>query len=1506
MRKHFKKILSFILIIAVLMTDIPAWAYDYEKAEKAGIQPVTATHTAEDFIDTDREEAQVISEISEKRESNIKHFRMSNGNISAAVYPFDVHYEDEEGKMQDIDNSLVSEKDGSDDVYSNKKNSASVKFMKKSNSNKLYTINKNGHKIKVSIDGVSKVKAVVTDFEESKETDHYKLQNISGQVTYSNILKNTDIQYTYVSTELKENIILKDEVDFDSLIYTYHVNGGIEAVQNDDKTITIYEKGSEEVVFVVDAPVMWDADGKYYEDLEMQLLETKNSKIKVKLSWTLPKKVKYPVTVDPVLELNVPRTSIQDTHIIASNPNQNYDYNNHIRVRNDGYMMVHYPLPTLKSGDKIINAQMILTPYYWFDQQSAYNNAHSFSNPVFITAHKIKRSWSETTATYNSIAPESGFYDNTVISYREMDGSADYYIWDITKLASEWSEGYSTNYGVLFKFDGVPSGSTCNAYFCSTNGAYIPSEAYPNVIYQYINTSGVENYYSYHTQDVGHGGTVYTNDMTGNMTIVNNVMQTGGNLMPISVSLVYNTDTATVQTYGLCWNMNWSQRIDKSSSYTFNGTEHVKYRDGDGTEHYFAYNSGKGCYVDEIDSDRTLTLNSSTGEFKMTDSSDTSMYFTRNGSNDEWYLTKTEDAYGNYIDVILEPTNMRCVKQLQSSTGNVVNFTYSVNDVLTQIRYMDHEEEKVIYLEYNSYVTVNNNSLGKIIFPDGNYVQYHYHSGTTNIAKIIDIDGYHMSYGYTTGAPKRVNSITEYGSDNALGQKMSMAYQPTTTTITDVTNSRKYLYTFAITGTLKSVVDITSNDGNGYGQYYEYNNGNTAQTKGKGNLTFISETQKSTVNLVRDHSFENDKDLWAHQSWKHKTGTSSGSLTSSASYLGKKSYQLYRSEDCDAQRTLAYERIHFTTGKRYTLSAYVNTSQMVSQGKGASVYVVGEYFEFESEHITETSNEWQRISVSFVSPVTADASICFSMQQASGYVYFDCVQFEEGDLSDYNLIENAGFEGPFGSTAEGWGCYTVENYSASNEYVGGGYSVKFPGGPNKDHEYQQVIYINGSGGDTYVASAFAKADSVDSEGWQFTLLVRFMQWGTCVGQALIPFNSYTSEWQKVSGAATADSYYTAIVISLLYCENANNVYFDNVQLVKDTFGNSYTYDDKGNVVSTIDLQGKEEYTFKYDGNNQLIQQTNISGSKIDYTYDTEIPTELTKVTSDGVSVAYDYDSKGNAISTKTAESEYVDGASSAEHPAITSSATYSESGEYMTSLTDSRGNTSSYSYNETRGYLTSETNAKNVATNYTYNGNDLLTGVSRANGSTTSAVGYTYNNYNQLTSILSPSGTPYYFTYDGFGRSKTIKIGTSLLSEYTYNSKGLVGTMTYGNGTQKSYTYDQLNRQSELYVNNILYYKYNYDGSSRLLEVEDLPLNRTTKYGYDIIGRPVTERLIDSTNKTILAQMDILYDDSKNRISGYTVEVDGESKQIDYVYGTGDVSPDLVTSVKLDGTEKLS
>ncbi|HAY97497.1 MAG TPA: hypothetical protein DCY23_04250, partial [Ruminococcaceae bacterium] len=65
------------------------------------------------------------------------------------------------------------------------------------------------------------------------------------------------------------------------------------------------------------------------------------------------------------------------------------------------------------------------------------------------------------------------------------------------------------------------------------------------------------------------------------------------------------------------------------------------------------------------------------------------------------------------------------------------------------------------------------------------------------------------------------------------------------------------------------------------------------------------------------------------------------------------------------------------------------------------------------------------------------------------------------------------------------------------------------------------------------------------------------------------------------------------------------------------------------------MQGKEEYTFKYDGNNQLIKESSISGSKILYTYNLANPRQLDIVSAGGNSTYYGYDSFGNAVSADT-------------------------------------------------------------------------------------------------------------------------------------------------------------------------------------------------------------------------------------------------------------------------------
>ena len=1066
MSKTLRSILSVFIAVALVLTAIPFTAI----AEGIDISDVKAeVETVDNSADSNVKEQSktapsILGELVDKRESNVKHFKMSDGTITAAVYPYDVHFENADGKFLDIDNSLSSENDGTDDVFSNKNNETFVKFMKKSNPNKLYTINKGDHKIKVSIEGVSKVEAVLQDHNKNTVTDEkYTLKNIGSKISYADILNNTDIEYTLISTEIKENIILKEKVDFNSLIYTYHLSESINAVQEDSKNITLYDKDGN-FVFNISAPVMWDSNDNYSEALSLEILENKNSKIKVKLSWEIPENAKYPVTIDPVMSATVDRNQIQDTHIIASNPTQNYDVNNHIRVRNDGYAMLRFPTPTLTSGDKIVNAQLALAPYGAYDTTDVkYSNVNSFNPPLYITAHKILRTWEETTATYNNINPENGFYDGITQSYAVVDNNSHYYYWDITRLVNEWSEGYSANHGVLLKYAAPPSdGSVFDSFFCSTNGKYLPVEARPQMLYNYVNTIGIENYYSYHTQSLGYAGTGYINDLTGNLTVVNEVYNSGGSLMPISVSLVYNLSNIykSETPYGNGWWLNWAQKIDWTVKSNLNNEQYVKYTDGDGTDHFFKIDRSTGIWSDEIDPDRKIYFIESTGDYKMTDSSGTNMYFTRNGSLNEWYLYKVEDNYGNYISIYLNSSNLNRVDSISSSTGNWVSFDYNKYGFLTGIKYSDESTIKTITVGYNNHVPTPNNCISNFYYPDGTYVQYHYYDQSRYLSKAVDISGQSIIYNYNWIVPLRVTYVAEHSSNSELGSEMSMYYQPTATVFIDITNNHKYLYTFAQNGTLKSCVDITENDGNGYGQYYEYNEGKTEEISGTGNLTFVSKTQKSTVNLLKNHSFETYEE-YTFITYDETVGSATGGYSNEKSHIGARSYKITRPSSSNCSRAMGYDYDSIKGGITYTLSAYVNTANMNVIDKGASLYVLTETQSFESEYYSEKTgeNEWQRLSVTFTPEADTTVSFCMNLSGATGSVYFDNIQLEIGDLSDYNLLENAGFEQVTSGVPDKWGLTSGYSYLGSAQKISGSYSGVIFGGINVSADFLQIISV---------------------------------------------------------------------------------------------------------------------------------------------------------------------------------------------------------------------------------------------------------------------------------------------------------------------------------------------------------------------------------------------------------------------------------------------------------------
>ena len=80
------------------------------------------------------------------------------------------------------------------------------------------------------------------------------------------------------------------------------------------------------------------------------------------------------------------------------------------------------------------------------------------------------------------------------------------------------------------------------------------------------------------------------------------------------------------------------------------------------------------------------------------------------------------------------------------------------------------------------------------------------------------------------------------------------------------------------------------------------------------------------------------------------------------------------------------------------------------------------------------------------------------------------------------------------------------------------------------------------------------------------------------------------------------------------CCNANETYYDNVGLFKEDYGQSYSYDSKGNVISSQDM-AKQKTTLQYDGNDNLIKSIDPKGGNIAYTYDTVYKHRLTKAVS---------------------------------------------------------------------------------------------------------------------------------------------------------------------------------------------------------------------------------------------------------------------------------------------------
>ena len=1438
--QKFLKLSSLVLAIIMLVNMLPMQTI---AAEKTAVQTQTPTVTQTAATPADIDPEEVVAH----RTKYTKEFNLGGGLFMAAVYPDAVHYETADG-WKEIDNTLKLSTDGS---YGNTAGDWQVSFPDQLSAVEGVTVTKDGYTLSftmageirgsglsvasatenATLQGMTASKAVPQQVDISAQRKAAQFaqmvpEKLYSRLQYKNVFPNTDIIYDLESNRVKESIVL-EAYNANLQGYRYTLNlGSMIPVLEESGQILFYDSARKNIVMVMPAPYLMDSGEGFTEDIQVQLTgkgSTYTLTYLLPQQWLAAEERQWPVILDPVVQGDTAKSNISDVTV-----SEGYDYSYNWGMLQCGhstsygvsrFYVMYDELPALTSSDVVLGAQLALYK-------------HASGNSMQVNAHKVNATWASSTMTWEN----KPAYNPTIEDYSVVS-SKKWYYWNITEVVRDWYA--ESNTGIMFKVPDDKEASTLHNVKQFRSVDY--GSLRPTLAIWFRNNNGLESYWDYTSSSAGRAGTGSVNNYTGNLTWTRNDIGFGGNLMPVSISHVYNLNDSVIPEdsnnsndsggnyfgMGNGWRTNFNQRV-----YQWNVEDgYYVWEDADGTDHYFTREEQNGPIKDEDGLELELKTNGSDDtKYTITDKQGNKSYFDTSGR-----LRKLENNQATPSSITVDYTTDTgsLIDKVTDGADRVYDFRYHAETgLLDEIAYMGAGTTDITYVRFEYDEDKN---LKHIVDKDREEqlkVTYTYEEHRLKTAQ--DIDGYKLTYAYNTPTadwqPYRVQTITEHdGSEQ--GGALNIEYSHNQTKFTDH-NGNVEIHQFNDYGNTVSI-----RDGEGRAVYAQYAknivNVDGEEEEGKRNqMTLSSKLQYTVVNLLPNSGFEKNADGFS-------TLDSAVTMTrsSAAAYYGSYSLALNRAAE-GTESGLTTGNFTVEAGKNYTFSAYVKT------GTGAVTLAINDGTDTVKGETLAANSDWTRIQVNYTNDSQTDKTITARiLTSQAGTAYVDGAQLEQAETaSRYNLIENGDFHyGLDGWTNTGFAAATGTAAAPSLDAS----VVTVTGDATAEKRLIQELNISGNGEETFIVSGWAKADAapLSDEDRAFGIHATIHYTDGTTKETEVSFNTDVDEWQYASMPIVAKNPYNKLTIRLEYDKNVNTAIFDGIQLYKEGFGSSYTYDEDGNVTSVKNVQGQTT-SYEYTDNN-LTEELLPTGAKLIYAYD-EYHNVTRAVTDEGHVYTFDYDAYGNntAVSiwqkvTPPADADALK-ALTLTGPKITSTATYTPDGNRLVSTTDASGNVTTYSYNADTNVLEwvqyPENNA-DTRTEYTYDNMYRMTETTAKLDSTrTLSAEYTYTD-DLLTAIETPTAT-YHFAYGDFALRERVKIGTRTLATYSYTDRdNYLETLDYGNGDRVSYTYDKQGRVTAQTYEDGATVSYKYDNSGALATVKDSATGRTTTYYYDATDR---------------------------------------------------------------------
>lgn len=1650
MKSHFLRSLAVFLTLAMLIQLLPVQVLAVDEDEFTP-EDVVLSEESEDIIAPFEElaaeesmPADISFEVEALREENIKQFRMNDGSYIAVQYATPVHYEDENGQWQDIDNTLYFDSVNTAKVYSARNGQEYLSFAANLQGGDLFSTSFGDYSVHLSLFGTSAdaeedvtqttspedstlnpetsesasvseatepmpkqgvseittptttedasysvtqsdavfaekalqfhgaVEAQIQDGSEAMSVSteaetSFLPDTLSSSLLYENVYDSVDLKYEVFGYNIKESIIVNQPRDCYEFSFVMQLDGLMPIMQEDGSILLVDDEQTP--IYIIPAPYMIDSSNTYSDAAAYTLDNLADGKyllcVEADAEWM--NTAQFPVAIDPTIFKLQSSNPLSWSYIFSGNPATTYSGTSHYigytALNNGGeYQIITHinTLPSLPAGSVVTNAAINV-------RHSTFSNDSS-ANYMMMEAHRltIDKSSGQTydnwlkNMTWNNVHPGGATnYNSRIEDFTKLTSSTTrtYIALDLTRAVRDWYQNGTQNRTLLLKSDCSSSKRIASTLYTSASNTYFAVT--------YRNDFGLEDYYTYQTQSAGRAGTGYVSDHMQRLTIENPIITSDSNVMPFSLSLVYNSalnnsyfgsssDSYTRDFQNMILGGGWklsaqqciqSVRIAEDDTNTL----YWVYTDGDGTQHYF-YETSSGVYEDEDGLGLKITLVSETGHtnFKMTDDYGNETFF-RDG-----ILTYTKDAYGNGIyycynystfngaaSTTWRPTNavhnqLTSIWRLNNggSSEQLARFVYDSNNNITGV-YDEAGRETLFY--YNTSGGIR--YLDYVVYPDGAKADYTYN--TYGMTCAYDQEA---NYGicYTYDSDGTVNQFYEYylsGTTHVIGNIVSCWNGLNRSSYRDwgadhkkeTSDDLRQEVLFDNWGrtvcTYTTNTDSTEVLGSSAASYVQ-NSG----TSRKNNRTLdIGSSGMTAVNLLIDGGIEKSTDSWTSSCSANASAAARTTITNDENRRhGTGGLNLYLSSSATSSNYAGiYRSASLTGGKPYTLSAYFSASSYMNWNSGAKLELLVQNSSgttLETHLLTDAKpnaameDGWQRVSATYTPTKSGTYRFLFKLSGCNGTAYLDDLQLEQAEAaSTYNLLQNGSFENTLSGN---WSINGMSKSSLTTTLKPFGTSgVKVTGSQNAIRRASQTITLNCSSDTTFLLSGWALAEyaapnSVREYEWgkrYFGLIAEIIYTDTSTAETQsVPFEWSSTDWQCSVGTIVPKRSGKTVKNIHIYCAydyNSGTAWFDNISLRQEPV-QTYRYDGKGNVTAATQT-GTGTENAQYDSNGvDLLQYTAANGTKYSYEYNNAH--DVTKTTVGSLTATTSYNKSGNTTGARLVGKDSNGNASLA----LQSSATPTADRNHTSSVTDANGSTTSYTYNGQTELLATSTNAAGRQTTYEYY---LSSGRAKSTyQSGVAAIGYTYSGgrLSQLDRKTYRSGAAqhqyYNFAYNVWGQTTATKVGSRTLSTNTYYNYvnddtargGNLKSTTYANGDSVSYTYDRFDRLVRKSYNSGSYvaYTYNAEGSLARLSYGDSTGELASyRFEYDSLGRLIRSAELDADGGTV-QRTEHIYD-GYNRLSRQSWTLGGKTYTEYYSYD--DATDGSMTSFRTTAEQTL-